>query len=228
MLLFLVTLWTRSAGRGRSRCGVAFPVSEQWRESESIAASEPLARKDRHMKHFGDYLHLSSYPALAVVVTTAVMYLLLVWLLHTWGARLLANPSSHTTATTVVLGAIVGRASLGLAPDLEAGALALATVLVIMVALGRLRRHPRDRAEVIVLDGVMQDHTLRRLGLTEGDVWSRLRQAGRGSLEGLALVLLEPSGMVTLLADDVVLRREALADVRGAESLPAHLFERSL
>jgi uncharacterized membrane protein YcaP (DUF421 family) len=73
----------------------------------------------------------------------------------------------------------------------------------------------------------MQDQTLRRLGLTEGDVWSRLRQAGRGSLEGLALVLLEPSGMMTLLADDVTLRREALADVRGAEGLPDHLFDRS-
>jgi len=178
------------------------------------------------MKHFGDYLQLSSDPALAVVLTTAVMYLLLVWLLHAWGARLLANPSSRTTATTVVLGAIVGRASLGLAPDLEAGVLALATVLIIMVALGRLRRRPRDRAEVIVLEGVMQHGTLRRLGLSEGDVWSRVRQAGRGSLDGLALVLLEPSGVVTLLADDIALRREALADVRDAEALPDHLFDR--
>jgi uncharacterized membrane protein YcaP (DUF421 family) len=178
------------------------------------------------MNHFGDYLHLTLAPALAVVVTTAVMYLLLVWLLHAWGPRLLANPSSHTTATTVVLGAVVGRASLGLEPDLEAGVLALATVLIVMVTLGRLRRHPRDRAEVIVLEGAMQHETLRRLGLSEGDVWSRLRQAGRGSLDGLALVLLEPSGMVTLLTDDVTLQREALADVRDADRLPARLFDR--
>jgi hypothetical protein len=40
-------------------------------------------------------------------------------------------------------------------------------------------------------------------------------------------VLLEPSGTVTLLADDVTLRREALADVRGADSLPEHLFDRA-
>lgn len=173
----------------------------------------------------GHYLHLSSYPALAVIVTTAVMYLSLVWLLHAWGPRLLANPSSHTTATMVVLGAIVGRASLGLTPNLEAGVLALATVLAATVLLGRLRRRQGDRAEVIILEGVMQSGTLRRLGLTEADVWSRLRQAGRGSLDGLALVLLEPSGMVTMLADDTVVRREALVDVRGAEHLPNHLFE---
>jgi uncharacterized membrane protein YcaP (DUF421 family) len=177
------------------------------------------------MSDHGHYLHLSSYPALAVIVTTAVMYLLLVWLLHTWGPRLLANPSSHTTATMVVLGAIVGRASLGLEPNLEAGVLALATVLAVMLLVGRLRRRQRVGAEVIVLEGVMQPETLRRLGLTEGDVWSRLRQAGRGSLEGLALVLLEPSGMVTLLAEDTLVRREALADVRGAELLPDHLFQ---
>src|SRR5262249_11106363 len=150
-----------------------------------------IGREDRSMHHFGDYLYLSSSPALAVVVTTALMYLLLVWVLHAWGPRLLANPSSHTTATMVVLGAIVGRASLGLDPDLEAGVLALVTVLVVMVLLGRLRPRLRDRAEVIVLDGVIQDATLRRLGLTEGDLWSRLRQAGRGSLDGLALALLE-------------------------------------
>jgi uncharacterized membrane protein YcaP (DUF421 family) len=100
----------------------------------------------------------------------------------------------------------------------------LATVRLVMVALGRLRRDQRDRAEVIVLEGVMQDHTLRRLGLTEGDVWSRLRQAGRGSLEGLALALLEPSGVVTLVVDGSPLMREALADVRGAEQLPDRLF----
>ena len=181
-------------------------------------------REDPFMKHFGEYLHMSSYPALAVIVTTAVMYLLLAWVLHLWGARLLANPASHTTATMVVLGAIVGRASLGLTPDLEAGVLALATVLVVMVALGRLRGHPRDRAEVIVLEGVMQVRTLRRLGLTQGDVWSRLRQAGRGSLDGLALALLEPSGVVTLLSAEVPLMREALVDVRGAEDLPNRLF----
>ena len=176
------------------------------------------------MNDFGNYLNLASYPALAVIVTTAVMYLLLVWLLHTWGPRLLANPSSHTTATMVVLGAIVGRASLGLSPNLEAGLLALATVLVVMVALSRLRRHQRERAEVIVLEGAMQDETLRRLGLTEGDVWSRLRQSGRGSLDDLALALLEPSGVVTLLVDGTPLRREALADVRGNEHLPDRLF----
>jgi uncharacterized membrane protein YcaP (DUF421 family) len=176
------------------------------------------------MHRLGDYFHLSFYPALAVIVTTAVMYLLLVWLLHAWGPRLLANPSSHTTATTVVLGAIVGRASLGLIPDLEAGVLSLATVLVLMVLLGRLRPYRLHRAEVIVLDGVMQEATLRRLGLTEGDVWSRIRQGGTGSLDELALALLEPSGAVTLLPQGISLQRQALADVRGSERLPGHLF----
>jgi len=179
------------------------------------------------MQHVDDYLRLSAAQALAVVLTTAAMYLLLVWLMHTWGPRLLANPSSHTTATMVVLGAVVGRTSLGPVPTLEGGVLVLATVLVVMMLLGRFRRHQRDRAEVIVIDGVMQDATLRRLGLTEGDVWSRLRQSGRGSLDGLALVLLEPSGVVTLMADGVPLERAALADVRGADSLPDHLFAES-
>ena len=80
----------------------------------------------------GDQLDLPTSSALAVVITTAVMYLALVLLLRVWGPRLLASPASHTMATLVVLGAIVGRASLSLEPDLESGLLALATVLVLI------------------------------------------------------------------------------------------------
>jgi hypothetical protein len=40
----------------------------------------------------------------------------------------------------------------------------------------------------------------------------------------LALALLEPSGVVTLVVDGSPLMREALADVRGAEQLPDRLF----
>ena len=67
----------------------------------------------------GDQLALPLTSAVAVIVTTAVMYLALVLLLRVWGPRLLASPASHTMATVVVLGAIVGRASLSLEPDLE-------------------------------------------------------------------------------------------------------------
>jgi hypothetical protein len=51
----------------------------------------------------GDQLDLSVTALIAVVVTTAIMYLALVVLLRLWGSRLLVSPASHTMATVVVL-----------------------------------------------------------------------------------------------------------------------------
>jgi uncharacterized membrane protein YcaP (DUF421 family) len=177
------------------------------------------------MGSLSDHLDLSFTSLVAVVVTTAVMYLALVALLRVWGPRLLTSPASHIMATVVVLGAIVGRASLGLEPDLEAGILALATVLVLMQFVGRALEHRARRpAEPLVVLGEIRADTLRRLRITETDLWSRLRQAGVGALDGLALVVMEPSGQLSVFRTEDALERSAVADVRDVQSLPRELF----
>lgn len=173
----------------------------------------------------GDQLDLPMTSAVAVVVTTAVMYLALVLLLRVWGPRLLASPASHTMATVVVLGAIVGRASLSLEPDLESGILALATVLVLMYLVGiALSRGARRPAETLVVVGEVQVDVLERLHLTESDLWSRLRRAGVGTLDGVSLVLLEPGGELSVFREGDALDPAACRDVRGGEALPPVLF----
>ncbi len=177
------------------------------------------------MGTLGDHLDLSFTSLVAVVLTTAVMYLALVLLLRVWGARLLASPASHIMATVVVLGAIVGRASLGLEPDLEAGILALGTVLVMMQVVGVALEHGARRpAEPLVVLGRIRTDNLRRLRITETDLWSRLRQAGVGRLDGTALVVLEPSGQLSVFRTGDLLERAAVADVRDGHDLPDELF----
>lgn len=177
------------------------------------------------MDSLGDHLDLSFTSLVAVVLTTAVMYLALVLLLRVWGPRLLASPASHIMATVVVLGAIVGRASLGLEPDLEAGIFALATVLVLMQVVGRAIEHGARRpAEPLVVLGRIRADTLHRVRLTETDLWSRLRQAGIGRLDGIALVVLEPSGQLSVFRTGDALAREAVANVRDSQALPTDLF----
>jgi uncharacterized membrane protein YcaP (DUF421 family) len=180
---------------------------------------------DHHPMSLGHQLDLSPTAVLAVVLTTAVMYLGLVVLLRLWGARLLANPASHTMATVVVLGAIVGRASLGLEPDLEAGVLALGTVLLLMQLVGRaIERGARRPAEPLVVAGCVQADTLHRLRLTEADLWSRLRHAGVGRLSDASLVLVEPNGELSVFRGGEALERAAVRDVRGSEAFPPDLF----
>jgi uncharacterized membrane protein YcaP (DUF421 family) len=174
--------------------------------------------------NLGDHLDLSATSALAVVLTSAVMCLLLVLLLHQWGARLSASRSSRSTATIVVLGAVVGRASLGLQPDLEAGVLALGTVLVVMTLLGLRRPAAPGGVDAVVVAGSLRHDALRRHHLSEADVWTQLRLRGIGSLEGVALALLEPGGEISVIAAGAPLERRAVADVRDADQLPPALF----
>ncbi len=172
-----------------------------------------------------EHLDLSVTSLVAVVLTTAVMYLALVVLLRVWGSRLAVSPASHSMATMVVLGAIVGRASLGLEPDLEAGLFALGTVLVLMLLVGRaVESGARGQAESLVVAGRIHDDTLRRLRLTETDLWSRLRESGVGRLDEIALVILEPSGRLSVFRAGDALEPAAIADVRGADRLPPGLF----
>lgn len=173
---------------------------------------------DRDMESFWNDLTLSFPIALSVVVTTSVMYLLLVLFLQQYGARLFANPSPRAWATVTLLGAIVGRSSLGIEPDLEGGVLALATVLAWMSMLEAVRRARGGRsrgteAHVLVVDGVLQPDVLARHRLTEHELWIRLREGGRASLDGVALVVLEPTGRLSVIPTGAAVDPRALADL---------------
>ena len=56
------------------------------------------------------------------------------------GQRIFASPSSLDLAVVSVIGAMVGRATMGRNPTLTGGAIALATLLVCEHLAGRVRR----------------------------------------------------------------------------------------
>ena len=174
---------------------------------------------------FTDNLDLSFPQALAVVATTVVMYLLLTVVLRTWGHRLSGGRASSTVALAAVLGAVVGRTTLGPKPDLEGGVLVLATLLVSeRVALALRRSEARDRAVPLVVDGQVDRAELARQGLREADLWSELRARGVTTLGDVGIVVLEPSGSISVVRRDQPVDPEALTGVRGADGLPAGLF----
>ena len=174
---------------------------------------------------FTESLDLSLPEALAVVATTVVMYLLLTVVLRTWGHRLSAGRASSTVALAAVLGAVVGRTTLGPKPDLEGGVLVLATLLLSeRVAVAVRRSEGRDRAVPLVVDGQVDEAELARQGLRLADLWSALRGQGVTSLDGVGLVVLEPSGSLSVLTRDRAVDTVALTGVRGADALPADLF----
>ncbi len=99
------------------------------------------------------YLGMQPLGAVAIVLSTVLLYFSFALLLRWYGQRMYASPSSLDLAVVTVLGAIVGRAILGQVPTLSGGLLALA-VQMVPVHLGAIDpagvRNPEDVALAIL------------------------------------------------------------------------------
>lgn len=89
------------------------------------------------------FLGLSGPAALAVVISTTVMYTVFTLVLWVWGDHLRSSSSSITVAVATLIGAIAARVTLGHTPTLVAGLIALGTLLVLERSFGVLRRAGR-------------------------------------------------------------------------------------
>jgi uncharacterized membrane protein YcaP (DUF421 family) len=150
------------------------------------------------MANLSDYLTVSTSAVVAVVITTAAMYVAFSLLLRRWGQRLFAHTTSVTWAAAAVVAAIVGRTSLGLEPTLETGLAALATLLVVERLAGVWWPRPH-LAVPLVVSGELQAEGMARLRFAEDALWSVLRERGIGSLSEVAVAAVEPNGRVSVL-----------------------------
>ncbi|GAA1643554.1 DUF421 domain-containing protein [Georgenia ruanii] len=176
------------------------------------------------------YVGISPMGALAVVLATTVLYLAFIALTRLLGSRVLASLSSFDLLVVIVLGAILGRATMGDSPTLAGGLVALVTLLTLEALIGQLRKQPRWERFVANQPAVLMAGTqilhgqLRRQRITEAELRSRLRQAGIRSDAEVAAVVLEPSGTLSVLRRGEPLDRSMLAGVRGAERIPPEVF----
>jgi uncharacterized membrane protein YcaP (DUF421 family) len=101
-----------------------------------------------------------------------------------------------------------------------ATAMALLVALQLVVAWWQSRR-PAARAvttsgpSLLVRDGVVLDQALRQQRMTVAEVRQAVRGTGRGSLDGVAAVVLESDGTLSVIGNDQVGSGWALQDVTG-------------
>ncbi|TDO88056.1 uncharacterized protein DUF421 [Enemella evansiae] len=177
------------------------------------------------MDELGFYFGMHPFGAVAIVVSTVLLYLVFSLILSRFGQRLYASPSSLELAIVTVLGAIVGRSILGQVPTLGGGLLALATLLCLEAIAGRVRRgmqqgrRQQHRATAIVVDGHLETRELTRLRLDESSLWAALRGAGVCDLGEVALAVLEANGRISVLRTGQQIHPATLTGVRHSDEL---------
>lgn len=190
------------------------------------------------MKELWYYVGITGPAAVGVVLSTIVIYFVFGGVLRLWGQRLWSSPRSLDLAVVTVLGAIVGRSTMGHVPTLAGGLLALGTLAMLELAFRGLRRLPlprlrpsgstTGRAVVLAVDGKVRNESLQRYGLTLPMLWSAMRQAGVSHPSQTSLVVLEPNGRISVLRAGQPIHPRALLGVRGAHTVQQQLREAGL
>jgi len=78
------------------------------------------------------------------------------------------------------------------------------------------------RVRVLVLHGEVRRHQLRLCGLTDEDLWSQLRQRGVLDLSGIAYVLYEAKGTLSIVPTTAVAGGLPVGLRRGLEAAAAY------
>ncbi|MGO0578095.1 DUF421 domain-containing protein [Ornithinimicrobium panacihumi] len=189
------------------------------------------------MEELWHYVGITGPGAVGVVISTVVIYFVFGAVLRLWGQRLWSSPRSLDLAVVTVLGAIVGRSTMGHVPTLAGGLLALGTLAMLELVFRGLRRLPlprlrkpssSGRAMVLAVDGKVRNDALARSGLTLPMLWSALRQAGVSHPSQTSLVVLEPNGRISVLRAGQPVHPRALLGVRGAHTVQQQLREAGL
>jgi uncharacterized membrane protein YcaP (DUF421 family) len=157
-----------------------------------------------------------------VLVRGSIAYLSLVLILRISGKRTLSKMNAFDLVVTVALGstlaAILASTDLALAEGLASLAFLIAAQYVISkmsMKSTSVRRLAKSAPTPLVHNGELLEHALRASRVTEGELHQAVRASGYGDLEGIAAVVLETDGSLSVISHSNFGVGDALRDVQG-------------
>lgn len=148
-------------------------------------------------------------PILHTLITATIGFLALMLMLRLSGARSMASMTPLDFIVAVTIGSAFGRTLTAVDVPLAQAILTLAVLLGLQWAFGWLRRRSpvvrrlMDAPPVLLFyRGEVLQRALRRHQLVEDDVYTAARQAGHGSMDGIAAVILQQDGSLGVITDD--------------------------
>ncbi|MBF4993162.1 DUF421 domain-containing protein [Arthrobacter gandavensis] len=174
-------------------------------------------------------LGITPVEALWVVVSAVGIYAVFFVLIRGFGQRSLASWSTLDKAIVIALGGVVGRVILGYTPTLAAGIIGLLTLFTMMRLEEYLRRTKRgvylsSRPVLLMAGNEILADNLRKARIQNDELYFKLRQAGIHNFSEVSIVLLEPTGDVSVLRRGVPVERELLRRVADRDRIPGELL----
>ncbi|WP_432489054.1 DUF421 domain-containing protein [Kineococcus sp. SYSU DK018] len=158
-----------------------------------------------------------------VLAVGASAYVTVVLVLRFSGKRTLAKLNAFDLVVTVALGSTLATVLLSSDVSWSEGAVALALLAALQFAVAwTTSRLPRGRSAVtarptlLLSHGVVDEAALRDQRVTLSDLRQAVRASGSGDLAGVAAVVLEGDGTLSVVPSSKLGDGSALTDVPGA------------
>lgn len=164
---------------------------------------------------------------LMIFLSTVGIYLALLLYTRIAGLRSFSKMSTFDFAITVAFGSIVATTMLTEKPSLLSGAFGLAVLFGIQYTVSRSRRMSKwvtravDNEPLLLMAGdrILTEH-MNEARVSEGDLKSKLREAGVTHPDQVLAAILETTGDVCVLKKSDQVSPWIFDGVRGVEHLP--------
>ncbi|MBQ1076611.1 DUF421 domain-containing protein [Micromonospora sp. C31] len=157
---------------------------------------------------------------LRLLVVAMIVYPTLVFILRLSGKRTLSKLNAFDLVVTVALGSTLATILLSRDVSLVEGILALALLVALqyVVALLGVRWPPsqrliKARPTMLLCDGQLRHAAMRSARVAESEIRQAARSQGTGDLHGLAAVVLETDGSMSVVTRSQLGDGSSLADV---------------
>ncbi|MEH6773736.1 MAG: YetF domain-containing protein [Cereibacter changlensis] len=142
-----------------------------------------------------------------VVIVGLAAYGALILMLRASGKRTLSKMNAFDLVVTVALGSTLATVLLNRSVPLAEGVLALALLVYLQYAITwasvrseRFQSLIKSEPSLLVHDGAYLDQALKRQRVTREEVQAALRESGKTDLAGIASVVLETDGTLSVIA----------------------------
>ena len=160
-----------------------------------------------------------------VMIATFGIYIAFMILVKLFGSRVLTSMTASDAVIIIMFGAVAGRVIVGNPPTLAAGVIGLFTLMLLEAAFGTFRQFVKwskliDRRPVLlVYKGELQEDNMAFAHITERDVNSAVRKAGLGRRTDVQLMILEPTGHISVIRRGQLVDASVFKDVLGSERI---------